>query len=346
VKAFTLIELLVVIAIIAILIGFFLGPYHPDMLLQFFFGWALFLYRVLREMRLSTAGVLTALVCLALLAGGLHLFLGWLYGQAGETEGPRWRWRKRWTATMLAGVVLMFVAGISAVGITHQTVWLFNSPEPLTESRGGIRSLAARTQSQNNLKQMALATCDYAEAHDKVLPPGSTFDRFGTPLHSWQTLILPYIEQEALFKTIKLDRPWNDPVNADAMRTRVKNYLHPLLDDRPAERGFALSHYAGNVRVLGGNSGQPLDRFPDGLSNTILVGEAAGNYRPWGHPLNLRDPALGLHRSPNGFGGPAREGTNFAFADGSVRLIRNDIDPKVLKALSTPDGGEVISEDY
>ena len=34
------------------------------------------------------------------------------------------------------------------------------------------------------------------------------------------------------------------------------------------------------------------------------------------------------------------------FGDASVRFINNDIDPKVLKALSTPNGGEVIEERF
>ena len=31
--------------------------------------------------------------------------------------------------------------------------------------------------------------------------------------------------------------------------------------------------------------------------------------------------------------------------DGSVRFIKNTVDPKVLKALSTPAGGETLSSD-
>jgi len=345
VKAFTLIELLVVCGLIFLLFCLFMGILPTELLLQVPLGWLLFLLRAVREMTVSVAGVLTALVCVGLLAGGLHWFLGWIYRQTAATEGTP-KWRKRWTATLLAGVMLVFVAGIAAVGLTHQTVWLFNSPEPLAERHGGMREIAARVQSQNNLKQIALAALDHADTHDKRFPAGGTFDRWGRPRHGWQTLLLPYIEQEPLFKQIKLDRPWNDPVNAEAMRTRLKNYLHPSLEDNPTEAGYGISHYAGNVRVLGGSPRRAPADFPDGLSNTIFAGEAAGHYRPWGHPLNGRDPGLGLHRSPDGFGGPAREGTNFAFADGSVRTIRNDISPEVLKALSTPDGGEIIAEDY
>ena len=35
-----------------------------------------------------------------------------------------------------------------------------------------------------------------------------------------------------------------------------------------------------------------------------MAGEVAGDFKPWGDPTNWRDPALGINRSPEGFGGP------------------------------------------
>ncbi len=72
----------------------------------------------------------------------------------------------------------------------------------------------------------------------------------------------------------------------------------------------------------------------------------AGNFKPWGYPANWRDPALGINKSPNSFGAPWRstKGANFTFADGSVRFIKEDIDPATLKSLSTPNGGESIKD--
>jgi prepilin-type processing-associated H-X9-DG protein len=83
--------------------------------------------------------------------------------------------------------------------------------------------------------------------------------------------------------------------------------------------------------------------FHDALANTMLLGEAAGNFRPWGHPANVRDPALGIGRSRNGFGGPpGASGAQFLMCDGSVRVIGNQIDPRVLRALATPSGDESL----
>jgi prepilin-type processing-associated H-X9-DG protein len=86
----------------------------------------------------------------------------------------------------------------------------------------------------------------------------------------------------------------------------------------------------------------------DGSSNTIMFGEVAERFQAWGRPGNWRDPALGINKSPDGFGcKPSRGGASFSFCDGSVHYLSEKISPAVLKALSTPDGGEEVKvEDF
>jgi hypothetical protein len=62
--------------------------------------------------------------------------------------------------------------------------------------------------------------------------------------------------------------------------------------------------------------------------------------------MNWRDPMKGINQSPDGFGGPWEHGTAIVLADGSVRTISKNISPAVLKALSTPNGGEPLPDDY
>ena len=65
---------------------------------------------------------------------------------------------------------------------------------------------------------------------------------------------------------------------------------------------------------------------------------------PWGDPANRRDVTLGINAELNGFGGPYNNGAFMLFDDGRVKHISEKIDPEILKALSTPAGGEVISQ--
>ncbi|MEZ6049456.1 MAG: DUF1559 domain-containing protein [Planctomycetaceae bacterium] len=77
----------------------------------------------------------------------------------------------------------------------------------------------------------------------------------------------------------------------------------------------------------------------------MMVGSIIENLPPWGKPGNWRDSALGINQSPHGFGTPFSQGCNFVMADGSVRMISRDVDPKILEALGTPDGGEKIENE-
>jgi prepilin-type N-terminal cleavage/methylation domain-containing protein len=210
-----------------------------------------------------------------------------------------------------------------------------------------VREAAARMQCSNNLKQMLIGLHNYHSAYG-MFPP--YYKDYGNPAGNTSGqgnvfyFLLPYIEQENLFKQIDLQVPWDHPKNAPHFRTVLRTYQHAAIDVTNVN-GYAASHYAGNVHVFGGDLPRAIPRdFPDGTSNTIMAGEAAGNFRPWGHPLNWRDPARGLHKSADGFGGPSRTGTLFVMADGSVRIIKNDVSPDVLKALSTPDGGELVPD--
>jgi hypothetical protein len=321
------------------------GEFLYEAAFQLACGWALFLYRVLPEITVDPAGVLTALVCLILLGGGLHWFMRWLYAKVRQArpapEGASPHWRMRWTGMILALVVLAFVAGISAVGLTHQTAWLFRSG-PLV-GRLGWRQVNPKTMSSNNLKGIGIGLHNRHDDNQGRLPPGGTFDEHGNALHGWQTLLLPYIEQDRLYEQIDLEAPWNAPRNVPHFRQSVKPYLHPAGGEKFDDSGLALSHYAANVRLMGAGPGWKLSDITDGTSNTIMAGEVWAAYRPWGHPRNWRDPAAGIHTTPDSFGSPMKpDYAQFLMADGSVRSVYKKTSPDVLKALSTPNGGEQL----
>jgi hypothetical protein len=319
-----------------------------DFAINILLGWVLYLGRVLPEVHANWSSVTFALVCVAAFMIGLQTFLSWFTRQgqpAGTVANTEWKtWRAIWTLQIMGIVLLIFVMGIAAVGVSHQTAWLVNSPERMTE--GGIRDAANQASSQNNLKQLGIGAHDYHDAHHK-LPMGALFASDGTALHGWHTVLLPYFEQDALYRSIDLKKPWNHPVNLPKMQTDIKLFRNPSILTLRDENELALSHYASNVRVLGGTKTLSLGWIAarDGLSNTLLAGEVNSKFKPWGHPIGWRDPALGINSHPDGFGSPIkgeREGAQFVYADGSVRFISAKVSREVLKALSTPDGGEKI----
>ena len=85
-------------------------------------------------------------MCLILFVVGSQFFLAWLYREIRNPAGtkafldPRWKWR--WTGGLAAVIILMFVAGMATVGVTHQLGWLLTSKERWVDSDGGPRGAA------------------------------------------------------------------------------------------------------------------------------------------------------------------------------------------------------------
>ena len=83
----------------------------------------------------------------------------------------------------------------------------------------------------------------------------------------------------------------------------------------------------------------------DGSSNTLLIGEKHNSGITWTEPRDL-DAATLTYRlnSPDGTGLQSAHsgGVCVSFCDGSVHFLSDDIDPTVLKAMTTRDGGEDV----
>ena len=325
-----------------------LWPFPVELVFYLVLGWIWFLMRTIPQMTIEPAAVAVAggsLVVLTIVAHGLARWLFRSLHPSPGAEVPRWRFR--WTTMSALLVVFTFAAGIAMIAAFHQVWWLVSSKEPLLTDftvRGAVR----RAASASNLKQIGLGLSNYHDSQ-KQFPPGGTFNQYGEAQHSWETMSLPYMEC-AQYEPPRKDLPWNSPENAEAFKKSLPAFLNPgVIADREkteySPEGYALSHYAVNSRVMHGNFSLRIEDVKDGTANTIMGGEVNANFKPWGDPVNWRDPAAGLGKSPDGFGGPWSSGvTNMLFMDGSVRALSNDTDPQVLKALSTPAGGEDVHE--
>jgi prepilin-type processing-associated H-X9-DG protein len=296
-------------------------------------GWVAYAARVLPRVRVSWDGVLTAVVCLALFTVGLHRTLGWLYREvqtAGDaTVECRRTWSVRWTLSLVVLIVLMFVVGISATGIVHQAGWLISARGSLVEER--VRSRYRPGESASNLKEIGLAS-SLLRMEFEASKEG---DRPRRDLRqSWMTDVLSgsgYI----LGGQLRRDLPWNAPQNSAYFKGVVPIFLNPDIRVVRSPEGYALSHYAGNVHVLGRDRAG-LRIGAGRASNTILAGEVAERFKPWGDPTNVRDPGLGVNQVADGFGGPSGLGANLLFMDGSVRFFKNTTSHEVIRRLSMP----------
>lgn len=204
------------------------------------------------------------------------------------------------------------------------------------------REDARRSLCTNKLKQIALALHNYESAHG-ALPPAYTVDAQGRPLHSWRTLILPYLEEEPLYRTIDLSKPWNDPANAAALGTPVSTYRCLSRASGPENATTYLAIVGPEVCFLPAKP-RRLAEITDNHGATIMVIEAGDEDAvPWMAPSDAGEFLVMRLGSTTKLHHPG--GTNAVFVDFSVRFLKANVPAAVRHALLTISGGDDPSDD-
>lgn len=241
------------------------------------------------------------------------------------------------------------------------------------------REAALRAMSMNNIKQISLATHNFADTHDSQLP---TIDgSLNGPNAGWPMFfsLLPYIEQGIAY---------NYFLGHNELPPFIRTYISPADPTIPTPL-LPLSSYAANAQVFSGNPGLPRT-ITDGTSNTIAFGEhyawmctrtqfgyAVGEITPGGlvHRPTFadRDDAdiypvtSGLPPTSVGAGGfsltfqvappinkcdpgiaqtPHSGGMLAGLVDGSVRTLAGGMSETTYWGAVTPAGGEILGNDW
>jgi type II secretory pathway pseudopilin PulG len=189
------------------------------------------------------------------------------------------------------------------------------------------REAARRTQCRNNLKQLALATLSYHQAHD-IFPPAMTFPpaagyyggtnpNFGA---NWVILILPYLEQQPLYDSFNLTLPINDAVNSAARGTPLSVMLCPA----DTGRDILCSRSGGNwARGNYGASGNLLELNNSDGATSLYWGQEKWARGVMGSGTALRIAAI-------------RDGTSNTLLLTEVKIGLADIDYRGTWAMSAP----------
>ena len=199
-----------------------------------------------------------------------------------------------------------------------------------------VREAANRMSCQNNFKQIGLAFHNY-EGTNGAFPPMYTGGTFSQPNHYCLTFILPYIEQDNLYKQINMNLSGYDVANFMPFTTPIKTFMCPSAPltptmpyNVPSSKYRALPAGVTSIQMgrtdyacASGTSGtwvtqsigtQAIARGPgileynvatkmsgiiDGTSNTMLLVENAGRPYRYGRGFTKR----GADRDGNGAAG-------------------------------------------
>lgn len=240
-----------------------------------------------------------------------------------------------------------------------------------TESTGiDSKTATSLVRSVNNLKQIGLAMHYFHDTYGHF-PPAVIYGPDGNPWHSWRVLLLPFLDEAALYDQYRFNEPWHGPNNKgllDKIPSCYQDPIHGQTEDAYTHYAVAVGKGAGFstdghrlAEDVSESSWRGIDRpvgarrladFMDGSSNTLLVGSVSpGRKIPWMKPEDVvfdeQFPGLGKER---GFAAPYKTdkgaGGAFVFADGFATTVREDIDIALLRSLvQIADGGLVDIDD-
>ena len=209
------------------------------------------------------------------------------------------------------------------------------------------RESARRVAGMNNLKQIGVAMHNFHDSYSGF-PAAYSADKNGKPLLSWRVHILPFIGGQALYRQFKLDEPWDSPHNKKLIARMPAVYQAAGSRNSPGKTNYQAVRVGQTVmklppRAMWGKKvpvGTSFREITDGTSNTAMVVETSDvKAVTWTKPDDLvpdvKDPAKGIR-------GLRRNGFLLLHADGSVRFLADRVDPRVLKALFTRNGGEAF----
>jgi hypothetical protein len=202
--------------------------------------------------------------------------------------------------------------------------------------------MQSRKQCNNKMRQIGIAYLNHLDT-TKKFPPAFSVDDNGKPLHSWRVLLLPYLNEDKLYKAIRLNEAWDSEHNKQFHNKMPNAFKCPSCKQGNPQSDTVYCMVTGE-EAFGKTDGKGItfDKIGDGSSDTICIVERKTPVC-WMSPedVTFENAAKGINKIPNGIGSEHDRGANVVFIDTSVHFLKQDTEPNVIKAFLTIDGGEV-----
>ncbi len=209
----------------------------------------------------------------------------------------------------------------------------------LGQSVVGVAKKAESNVIKNHLKALSLAMHNYHDVYGHF-PPAAIRDAQGRPLLSWRVSLLPFLNENELYKQFHLDEPW-DSAHNNPLVAKLPETFSPDSPQLRDEGKTTLLVPVGKQTIFGPKDGVRIRDITDGTTNTILIVNADwARGVEWTRPEDLNVDGVDAKRI---LFGSRKDGFAAAFADGSVRFIGPNFSSDLLHALLTRNGGEPVA---
>jgi prepilin-type processing-associated H-X9-DG protein len=160
---------------------------------------------------------------------------------------------------------------------------------------------------------------------------------------SFRVSLLPFVENDSLYRQFDLTQGWDSPRNRPHSNTVVMPYRSPYATDQ-ATTNTPYRAFVGGGALFNEN-GTPvrITQIRDGSAFTIML-MAVEDEVPWAAPREIKYSPTGPLPKIGSKAVPA--GANVLMADGSVKFLKSTTTEQVFRALITRDGGETLPPDW
>ena len=198
----------------------------------------------------------------------------------------------------------------------------------------------------NKLRSLMLACHNFHDSNDSF-PQAYSKDETGKPLLSWRVHLLPFMDQDELYKKFKLDEPWDSEHNIKLL-DQMPGVFKAATVEKSLLNGHTLfvAPFSGNTAIS--NSQVKFEEIYDGSSNTVgIVMARPQKSVPWTAPQDIEisnetDFPSVLHNLVT----DTKTGvTAVAFCDASVHILplNNKVD---FFHLCTINDGVSLGDDF
>lgn len=201
---------------------------------------------------------------------------------------------------------------------------------------GHFREIQAK-RSKEAFKRIAIALHNY---HDRfhTFPPQFACDKNGKRLYSWRVILLPFLDQDDLYRRFRLDEAWSSPNNLKLLDEMPAIYALAEGANGSVGKNTAMMAPSGINTIWPGKYACGIRKIRDGTSQTAMMFAVENSKTLWTEPFDLYwdlvAERLAFERDDPVDLVPKRLPA-VAYADGSIQQVPENLDKKIFYALLT-----------